>query len=220
MGRWKELFEGFRDILFPPTCLACDGPIEEDGAIFCSLCSRSVDKVPSSIELPEEWNLAGLISPLAYGGALAEALIRCKHGGLPGFARPLTLLAASCAEITLPDVIVPVPLHRKRLAERGFNQSALMAGTLAGLLGRPWSPRLLRRIRDTPSQGGLSRAARRENMKGAFVVAGRMGRSVDGRRVLLVDDVWTTGATCRACGAALLRAGASRVAAFTICRVV
>lgn len=220
MGTWKDLLAGFRDILFPPTCLACDGLVEEDDALFCFLCSQAVDRVPPKIELPEEWNLAGLISPLAYGGALAEALIRCKHGGLPGFARPLTRMAAAGVEFPLQDLIVPVPLHRKRLAARGFNQSALMAGTLAGLLGTPWSPRLLRRIRDTPSQGGRSRAARLENVKGAFAVPGRMGRIVRDRRVLLVDDVWTTGATCRACAAALLGAGAVRVTAFTICRVV
>ena len=118
------------------------------------------------------------------------------------------------------DLIVPVPLHRRRLAGRGFNQSALMARRLSRLLGRPWTPAALSRARDTPSQGGLSRAARMENMKGAFVVPPRKRRYVSGRSLLLVDDVWTTGATCRACAAALRRAGAAAVTAFTICRVV
>jgi len=220
MGPWNDLLAGLRDIVFPPSCLACDGSVEEDGAIFCSLCSQAVDEVPARVELPEEWGLAGLLSPLAYGGALSEALIRCKHGRLPGFARPLTLLAARRVEFPFLDLIVPVPLHRKRLAKRGFNQSALMAGTLSGMLGNPWSPGLLGRARNTPSQGGLSRAARVENMKGAFIVPPGKRRHVRDRRVLLVDDVWTTGATCRACAASLLGAGAAEVTAFTICRVV
>jgi ComF family protein len=220
MGLWKNLLAGLRDIVFPPSCLACDGRVHEEGAIFCPLCSATIDEVPSAVELPEGWGLSCLISPLAYGGALSEALIRCKHGGLPGFAGPLALLAARRASFPEPDLVVPVPLHRRRLAKRGFNQSALMAGALSGMLGKPWSPAVLGRARNTPSQGGLSRAARMENVKGAFLVPPRKRGHVGNRRILLVDDVWTTGATCRACAHTLLRAGAAEVTAFTVCRVV
>jgi ComF family protein len=219
MALWKELLAGLRDIVIPPSCLACDGPVRHGDAVFCSLCGSTVEAVPARIELPEAWGLDGLLSPLAYGGALAEALIRCKHGHMPGFAGPLTRLAAGRVDFPDPDLIVPVPLHRRRLTRRGFNQSALMARALSRLLARPWSPAVLGRAKDTPSQGGLSRAARLENVKGAFHVPPRKRRHVSGRSLLLVDDVWTTGATCRACAAALRRAGAASVAAFTICRV-
>lgn len=215
----KDFFGGLVDILFPRSCLACDVSPLDEGRIFCSLCRLTLDEVPTVVELPETWSVNRLLSPLAYGGALAEAVIRCKHGGMPGFARPLARFAAG--NVTFPsfDIIIPVPLHRKRLAARGFNQSALMAGTLSSLTGVAWSPSILRRTRDTPSQGGRSRAERLKNMKGAFNISRKNASRLSGEKVLLVDDVWTTGATCRACATALHRAGAREVIAFTLCRV-
>ena len=110
--------------------------------------------------------------------------------------------------------MVPVPLHRRRLRRRGFNQAALVARVVARESGLPLALARLVRVRDTPSQGGLSPAGRMANVAGAFEA-----RSVDGKRVVLVDDVWTTGATARACARALGVAGALSVRAFTIARV-
>jgi ComF family protein len=117
-------------------------------------------------------------------------------------------------------VIVPVPLHPLRLWVRRFNQSALLAKALARRVHKPYEPLALLRTRSTPSQGEMPSAqARRKNMRGAFRVDTRRARAVKGRKVLLVDDVLTTGATVDACARALKKAGASQVAVLTLARV-
>jgi len=216
---FSDRLPGLLDFVFPPSCLACDGrPVTACG-IFCAACAMTVDEVPPVVEMPENGPLRRLHSPLAYGGALAEAVIRCKHAGMPAFARALAGFAARRALLPPVDLVLPVPLHRARLARRGYNQAALIARAVSRILGAPWSPSLLLRVKDTSSQGGLTRAGRFENLKGAFAVPGPARRRIAGRRVLLVDDVWTTGATCHACARALLGAGAAQVTAFTVCRV-
>ena len=118
------------------------------------------------------------------------------------------------------DIIVPVPLHRRRLWWRRYNQSALLAHVLAEVAGKPTSGDLLIRIRATAQQVGLSAEERDRNVRGAFRV-GREGKAmIAGRRVLLIDDVYTTGATVRAATRALIRAGASAVDVLTFARVV
>ena len=137
----------------------------------------------------------------------------------PAFAR---WLARSVAElIAEADLIVPVPLHRTRLWQRRFNQSALLAAGLSRLTGIAADPLALTRVRATKSQGAMPSAkARRRNVRGAFKVAAGRAEAVNGRTVLLVDDVYTTGATLDACAKALKRAGAARVLALTLARVV
>ena len=117
-------------------------------------------------------------------------------------------------------MIVPVPLHRRRLLARRFNQSALLAQALGREAAIEAVPDLLVRTRHTPSQGGLSASARRRNVTGAFAVRKGMADNVRGARVLMVDDVYTTGATVGACTAVLLRAGALAVDVITLARVV
>ena len=117
------------------------------------------------------------------------------------------------------DLILPVPLHRWRLLCRGFNQSAVLAQRIAADTGRPWAPALLQRHRFTASQKGLAGRERARNITAsAFRITDP--RRVAGARVLLIDDVLTTGATLAACGTILRRAGAARVDALTLARVV
>ena len=118
------------------------------------------------------------------------------------------------------DVIVPVPLHYTRLASRGFNQSAWLADAVSRRTGVPVSVDALKRTRRTPTQGGLSAKARRRNMAGAFAPHPKRTGHVQGKRVLLVDDVLTTGATLSACTRALKRAGARHVDVLVLARVV
>jgi ComF family protein len=113
--------------------------------------------------------------------------------------------------------LVPVPLHPRRLAQRGFNQSELLAAAIGRRIGVSLHARALVRRTDTPPQTGLSAVARRRNVAGAFAVRER-GR-IHGRTVVLVDDVFTTGATARACASALRQAGASAVHLLTVARV-
>jgi len=118
------------------------------------------------------------------------------------------------------DLIVPVPLHRRRLWRRRFNQSAVLAGPIAAAAGKPVAPHVLARIRATRQQVGLSAAERDENVRGAFRIAPDKRAAIAGRRVLLVDDVYTTGATINAATRAIVRAGAAAVDVLVFARVV
>jgi ComF family protein len=186
--------------------------------IFCGPCWESVELAPGPVVLRSADPCGLLLSPFIYGGPLAEAIIRFKHGGLPALGARLAGLALSLLDAPAVDLVVPVPLHPRRLASRGFNQASVIAGRAA----RSWEAGLVRRalvrIRDTPSQGGLTALARRRNVRGAFALRRGQAR-LAGSRVALVDDVWTTGATARACARVLLRAGARSVHVLALARV-
>ena len=156
-------------------------------------------------------------SPYAYGGALADALRLLKFSARTDLGAPLgRLLApsvADCAARLEAPLVVPVPLSRRRLAQRGYNQAALIALAAA----RGVRTELLFRVRDTPSQIGLSAAQRREALRGAFAAA---PRAFAGRDVIVIDDVMTTGATLAACADALHQGGARRIVALTVARAL
>jgi ComF family protein len=157
-----------------------------------------------------------------YDDASRGLVVGFKHAdrtfAVPAFG---AWLARAGAELVGDgDVIVPVSLHRWRLAARRYNQAALLAQSLARYTGGACAVDALRRLRPTPSQGGLGRLARARNVRGAFAVPPSRRGLVDGRRVLLVDDVLTTGATVEAASRALLAAGARAVDVLTLARVV
>jgi len=160
---------------------------------------------------------AGVRAAVAYGPVARDLALRLKYGGRLGLAetmaRPMARLLPRDAEL-----LVPVPLHRGRLWRRGFNQAALIAGSVARLSGVPADPHVLVRGRATDPLRGLGRRGRRRMVRGAFAVADRA--VVGGKRVVLVDDVHTTGATADACAAALLAGGAASVTVLCWARVV
>jgi|SRR5580658_817195 ComF family protein len=190
--------------LAPPRCAACDEPVEML-KVFCSPCASTVAHAASQE--------ARGYSAFLYDGAIARAIVRLKYERRPDLARPLGDLLWRALEPERDNlrgvVVAPVPLHAGRLAARGFNQSGLLAQRVARGLRAPLWALALRRLRDTPRQASLDRQARITNVTSAFV-AREAGR-IRGRRVLLVDDVRTTGATLDACEVALRAAGAIEV---------
>ncbi len=186
----------------PEKCAACDARVSPQ-TVFCASCVPTVEAATRDVDT---------YAPFRYGGALAEAIVRFKYQRRGDLARPLgALLLRALPQMRSReiDLVIPVPLHPSRLAERGFNQAALLARPMAAALDAPLLARGLERVRDTPRQATLDRILRLENVATAFVV--RDAKKVFAKRILLVDDVRTTGATLRACASALRNAGAARV---------
>jgi ComF family protein len=229
---------GLLTLIYPEMCAACDALCLAPG--LCPRCAESLYATAPCCPvcaLPED-GAAGLVcrrcrrspppfartlAPWRYGGELAVAIRRYKYGGargggLPELARPLAALLAGALVVDV-DVVVPVPLHRERLVARGFSQAHLLA-RLALRAARVRAPLVgaLTRLRATDEQAGLTRAARAANVSGAFTVPAPAARAVAGRRVLLVDDVITTGATASACARALRHAGAAEVTIAAVAR--
>ena len=160
--------------------------------------------------------VARVIAFAVFGGAIAITLRRLKFAARPDLARPLGHLARRAVRDAdlRADLVIPVPLHARRLAERGYNQAALIARCVAEELCLPLATRVLARVRSTPQQALLDRADRVRNVHRAFSV--RRAAAIQGKRVLLVDDVATTGATLTACAVALREAGAESVTAVVV----
>jgi ComF family protein len=205
---WERI--GF---LEEPVCDGCGAPFAHD----VGLGARCV----ACLARPHLFDRAR--AACLYDDASKDLILKFKHADRPElgslFARWLSRAAAEL--ITDADLIMPIPLHPKRLFARRYNQAAEIARPLSRLANRRYAPDILIRRRATPSQGGKSATGRETNVAGAFVVPEHRRRFVEGRRVLLVDDVLTTGATADACTLALLRAGASAVdvAAVAVARV-
>jgi ComF family protein len=233
---------GLLDLILPPRCLRC-GIAVEGPARVCAECWRSLTFLG-----PPQCRLCGYPLPhavpaaplcgectrnepvydraraaLRYDDGARRLILAFKHADrtdtAPAFG---AWLARAGAELLIDaDLIAPVPLHRFRLLKRGYNQAAILAHALAEEAGLPLIPDLLQRRRATASQQGLSGRARLANVTaGAFRVHPWQRQRLRDRRVVLIDDVLTTGATVGACARVLRRAGASRVDVLTLARVV
>jgi ComF family protein len=193
------LFSELLGLLAPERCAGCDLPGRLAEPPFCAGCALLVERLARPLA-------AGTMSALyVYAGPVASAVQALKYRGQTQHA---PALGARLAELALSasgrvDRVVPLPLHPRRLRERGFNQSRLLARPVARALGVPLDSDLLRRPRDTRPQAGLEHACRLDNVRGAFAV--RPGAPP--ARLLLIDDVRTTGATLAAAAEALLEAG-------------
>lgn len=208
-GDWtKQLVAALIDLGAEHLCAACRRvrPTEEP---FCITCAEKLRAPGSRVAVDG----IPLLSPFIYRDPIRAALFRLKYEGRSEFSRLLAPSIARClqeGDCPRADAIVSVPLHPAKLIERGYNQSALLAHHVAKVIGGRAVPLALLRVRPTRSQASLTREERLTNVAGAFAV--RNARLVRGRRVLLLDDVVTTGATARACLRALRATGAKPVA--------
>lgn len=181
-----------------PVCTVC-GDIFPSGSGADHLCGECIKKTPPFTRAR---------SAFAFEGSVLEAVHRFKYGGKVVLARALGHLLQHAACLACPDadVVMPVPLHRARLRQRGFNQSLMLARPVAKRLGCALDYMSLRRIRQTEAQTKLKSSERRDNVSGAFELRG--AGALKGKKVLLVDDVFTTGATASQCAAVIKKAGA------------
>lgn len=207
----RSVLLGLLDLIAPLRCPGCDVPLDRDpdadppldpyASAFCDACWPTLELFP------------GVEALYCYGGPLADAIKRLKYDGRMDTLGGLTRLVerAYPSVVGEVDMVVSVPLHPKRRIARGFDQSALLVQPLAKSLGVPLRRNVLARTRDTPAQAQLDAEARDRNVHGAFRSA-----PLRGERVLLFDDVRTTGATLEAASAALFEAGAGTVVTLSL----
>ncbi len=242
LASWRKLARFGLDLIIPPRCAAC-GKVVSEANHLCGTCWSGmewIDQPYCSVSgLPFSYALGGeLVHPsvlaepplydraravTAFGETARRLVHQLKYYDRTDLAevmgRWMVRAGADC--LTDPDCwIVPVPLHRGRFWRRRFNQSALLAKEIALQSDRTFKPDLLRRVRRTRQQVGLSEAERRSNVEGAFQLNLPDRISLSGRSIVLIDDVWTTGATLDACVRVLRRAEVEEICIITFARVV
>lgn len=228
------LWTSLLDLVFPPRCEVCR-QLQE--SVICETCLEAFAPVPEPrcrqcgfpldplaktagecagcVDDPPPFDAARAAA--VFDGSLRKAIHVMKYELTPSLARPLGEYCASHLTPLFPlDCLTPVPLHPARERMRGFNQSLLLAEVIGQAWSIPVEPGVLARVQNTVPQVKLPLAQRRDNIRGAFAIAGE----VRDRAVCLVDDVYTTGATLRECSRVLKRAGASRVLVVTLARTV
>ncbi|WBO24637.1 ComF family protein [Sphingomonas abietis] len=228
------------DVILPPRCPGC-GLIVDGDHRFCVDCWQKLEFLGSpacmrcAVPLPHDLGVDAMCgachadppafdraaAAVAYGEVARTVALRLKYGGRPGVARMMAKQMARLVGEVPPDtLVVPVPLHRWRLWSRGYNQALLIARGVADRAGLECAPDLLIRARATPVLRGLGRKDRAKAVAGVFAMSIAGKRAVKGRAVLLVDDVYTSGATAGACAKVLRRAGAAEIRLLCWARVL
>ncbi|HUI19514.1 MAG TPA: ComF family protein [Methylocella sp.] len=239
----RRLADAALDTVFPPACLNCRQSTAAAN-LLCAACWAQVRFIerpfcerlgtPFAMDLGND----GLLSPEAVAdppvfararavaqfedGPVRQLVHRLKYNDRMELMKPLgAWMARAGAEILAEaDILVPVPLHRRRLAARRFNQAHALAQAISAQCGVPADPFVLARVKPTPTQVGLSRSQRALNLQGAFRVPEGMTPRIEGRAAVLIDDVMTSGATANAASRALLRAGAKSVDVLVFARAL
>lgn len=230
IGDWGR---GLLDVLLPPQCLCCDQPMAASGRLcpacfmtlemitapFCQVCGTPLGVQPrrgmiccdDCAEDPPPWHRAR--AAFRYDGAGRGLILPLKYGDRTELAQPLARMMARAGWDLLneADLLVPVPMHPRRLRQRKYNQAAMLAAAVGRMAHRPVALDGLERRRATRSLAELSAEDRAKVVTGAFAIGRHAAHRLAGRRVILVDDVLTSGATARACTAVLLAAGVASV---------
>lgn len=215
----RKLAAALLDLLFPPKCAFCGGLLEDGEEGMCAHCRQTLPWTQESDPPKRCAGLSQCLSPLWYQDQVRQSFHRYKFGGRTVCAGTYGRLMAQCVHDRMDgpfDLLTWVPLSKKRLRNRGYDQSLLLAQAMAEHLGATVTP-TLEKVRDTRAQSSLEQAdLRRSNVKGVYTVP--YPKLAIGKRILLVDDVVTTGSTLSECAQALLAAGALDVAAVTLAR--
>jgi ComF family protein len=237
----RRLGRGALALVYPPTCSGCGGAIADPHAL-CPACwsgLRLIERpycqrlgTPFGVDhgtgillsaraIADPPVFARARAVALYEGGARDLVHRLKYEDRLDLAAVLARMMAGAGSELLgeADCLVPVPLHRFRLWRRRFNQAALLANRIGRIAGRPSEPGYLKRVKATRSQVGLSRVGRATNLQGAFRVPAAARGALQGRRILLIDDVMTTGATANAASRVLLRGGAASVDVLTFALV-
>ena len=227
------------DFALPPRCLSCQEPMAPPGGLcpacwpavrfiaepLCQRCGAPLEQAQTEPScghcLSTHGPLERIRAAMLYDDGSRDLVLHLKHAdalaGVPVLARWMQRAGADLLQDA--DFLIPVPLHWQRLFKRRYNQSAELTRALARLSKVRALPDGLVRTRRTPSQGGLSHRQRRENVRDAFGVKDRYRERINGAKIILIDDVMTTGATLEECASALAAGGAARVDALTLARV-
>ncbi len=229
------LFQTAVELFLPSRCLACRKVVE--GQSFCDACARFVE--PTGLYcctvcgLPRPRGACGpclgcikslppytsLRAAYFYGGPVRDALLAFKHSDRVEHGKRLASMLYQQLAPTFPPqpaLVVPVPLHRTRQGVRGYNQAAILAGHVARLIGAPFLPRLLKRVKDTGDQAGKNARQRGQNVAMAFAIS-KPGQAL-GHKIILIDDVIASSATISECARVLMKGGAAEVHARALAR--
>lgn len=234
----RTVLKSISDLLFPPLCLVCSSPPQPHSSLlFCAECENKVELLKSPLCiccgrmfpkstggdhlcgkcLAGKWYFEMARGLVLYEKPISEVIHRFKYQGQTVSLKTFRniFLEISASEFHNPDLIIPVPLHPKKLRQRGFNQSVILARALFD--NKLVDHSILERVRNTAPQTGLNGKERRRNLKNAFQITDK--KSVNNKKIVLVDDVFTTGTTVNECARILKRAGAKKVMVLTLARV-
>src|SRR3954471_17808004 len=235
----RSAFRPILDFALPPRCPGC-GAVTDEPHRFCLACWSALtflgEPCCARCAMPFEYGEAvevicgrclaeppayrRLRAAVAYGDIARAVALKLKYGGRPGVAETMARFIERHLDPSQEPILAPVPLHRWRIWRRGYNQAALIAGALARRAGLEARLDLIERMKSTPVLRGMNPRQRRDAVRGAFRINPKHKAALKGKAVVLVDDVYTSGATTNACARMLRRAGASRVDVLCWARVV
>lgn len=209
--QWQRWLDFGLDLLFPPRCAGCN----QVDTYWCDRCQQALNTLPLMPEIPAKPPLTGQAATAPHSGPIREAVQALKYDNNRAIAAHLgKRLAEQWQNLDWTiDIIVPVPLHTTRYQNRGYNQAQILVEFFSYHTSIPYTLNALHRKRYTPSQVGLDAQQRRENMIDAFLATPHL---ITDKNILLIDDVFTTGATINSCADALLKSGAATCYALTV----